>query len=132
MMASGLEKQLVRCDSGGAIPSFCNDTTVYRNVVSAYDNLWDSIEANSDLLRTEVWSWVYNNGFQNTLLRDLPAPGGAAQTESDIIQVISQDSPKLMWSVVESNSGIRSFEESGAEITEKSKNALFESFVHNL
>lgn len=71
------------------MPSFCNDTSVYGNVKTAYNNLWDSIEANSNLLRTEVWSWVYNNstGFQYTPLGVLPAPDGSAQTESDIVQV---------------------------------------------
>jgi len=86
-MASGLEKQLVRCNGTSPIPAFCNDTIVYPNAVTAYNNLWNSIEANAPLLRTEVWSWVYNNGFQYTPLGDLPAPGGAAQTESDIVQV---------------------------------------------
>lgn len=89
-MAAGLEKQLLRCnDTGTTMPSFCNDTSVYGNVKTAYNNLWDSIEANSNLLRTEVWSWVYNNstGFQYTPLGVLPAPDGSAQTESDIVQV---------------------------------------------
>ena len=85
-MASGLEKQLGRCNSSD-IPEFCNDASVYNNVVSAYNNLWNSIEANSNLLRTEVWSWVYDNGFQYTPLGDIPAPGGVPQTESDIVQV---------------------------------------------
>jgi len=87
MMASGLEKQLERCNGSSSQPEFCNDTRVYNNVKQAYNNLWDVIEANTDRLRTEVWSWVYNNGFQYTPLGDLPAPGGGSQTESDIIQV---------------------------------------------
>ena len=87
-MAAGLEKQLLRCKGTVDIPDFCNDTNVYGNVISAHNNLWNSIEANSDSLRTEVWSWVYNNGtFQYKPLGDIPAPGGAAQTESDIVQV---------------------------------------------
>jgi hypothetical protein len=88
MMASGLEKPLLRCNSSD-IPSFCNDSKVYGNVKSAYNNLWNSIEANSNLLRTEVWSWVYDNstGFKYTPLGVLPAPDGGAQTESDIVQV---------------------------------------------
>ena len=87
MMASGLEKQLLRCNSS-AMPSFCNDTSVYANVKLAYNNLWDSIEANSNLLRTEVWSWVYENStFKYTPLGILPAPDGGEQTESDIVQV---------------------------------------------
>ena len=88
-MASGLEKQIARCKGSAIAPAFCNDTSVYNNVVLAYNNLWDTIEANTDQLRTEVWSWVYNNGFQLTPLADLPAPDGAAQTESDIVQVIT-------------------------------------------
>jgi hypothetical protein len=87
MMASGLEKQLDRCNGSSGQPSFCNDTSVYNNARQGYNNLWDAIEANSAELRTEVWSWVYNNGFQFRPLGDLPAPGGGAQTESDIIQV---------------------------------------------
>jgi hypothetical protein len=95
MMAAGLENQLLRCnDTGNTSPSFCNDTSVYGNVKTAYNNLWDSIEANSAHLKTEVWSWVYNNstGFEYTDLGALPAPGGAAQTESDIVQVWSKRS----------------------------------------
>jgi hypothetical protein len=90
MMASGLEKQLSRCINSGTQPAFCNNTDVYNNVKQAYNNLWDVIEANSNLLRTEVWSWVYNNGFKYTPLGALPAPDGSAQTESDIVQVYYQ------------------------------------------
>lgn len=113
-MASGLEKQLVRCN-GSDVPNFCNDVSVYRNVISAYNNLWDSIEANQNSLRTEVWSWVYENGFQYKPLGDIPAPGGGAQTESDIIQVQRQNSPLLTFKVMEFNFGLCSFEKSGAE-----------------
>src|SRR5579859_450540 len=88
MMAAGLEKQLLRCNSTqGTAPSFCGESSVYTNVKTAYNNLWNSIEANANLLRTEVWSWVYNNGFKYTPLGALPAPDGSAQTESDIVQV---------------------------------------------
>ena len=87
MMASGLEKQLLRCNASAPIPAFCNDTSVYHNVRTAYNNLWNVIEANTALLGTEVWSWVYNGGFQVTPLANLPAPDGSAQTESDIVQV---------------------------------------------
>jgi hypothetical protein len=71
-------------------PSFCTDTTVYGNVKNAYNNLWNSIEANSNLLRTEVWSWVYDTSkeFVYTPLGVLPAPDGSAQTESDVVQVL--------------------------------------------
>jgi len=97
MMASGLEKQLLRCHGTANIPAFCNDTSVYGNIISAYNNLWNSIEANTNSLRTEVWSWVYNNGFQYTPLGDLPAPGGAAQTESDIVQVFLLEDCECWW-----------------------------------
>jgi hypothetical protein len=94
-MAAGLENQLLRCNvMGNTVPSFCNDTSVYGNVKAAYNNLWNSIEANSAHLKTEVWSWVYNNStrFVYTDLGALPAPGGSAQTESDIVQVQSEAS----------------------------------------
>jgi hypothetical protein len=78
MMSAGLEKQLLRCNGTGDHPDFCNITSVYGNVLKAYNNLWDSIEQVQSQLRTEVWSWVYHNGFVLTPLGDLPAPGGAA------------------------------------------------------
>jgi hypothetical protein len=89
MMSAGLEKQLLRCNGTGDHPDFCNNTSVYGNVLKAYNNLWDSIEQVQSQLRTEVWSWVYDNGFVLTPLGDLPAPDGAEQTESDIVQVCS-------------------------------------------
>ena len=105
MMAAGLEKQLLRCNdagvstgnsngnsnNGNSKPSFCTDKSVYGNVKNAYNNLWNSIEANSNLLRTEVWSWVYDTskGFVYTPLGVLPAPDGSAQTESDVVQVLA-------------------------------------------
>jgi len=90
MMASGLEKQLLRCNGTAPIPAFCNNTSIYGNVRTAYNNLWNTIEANTGLLGTEVWSWVYDKGFQVTPLANLPAPGGAEQTESDIVQVTNR------------------------------------------
>jgi len=113
MMAAGLEKQLLRCNGTANIPAFCNDTSVYGNVVSAYNNLWNSIEANSNQLRTEVWSWVYDNGFQYTPLGDLPAPGGAAQTESDIVQVCWFEKFPANIAVMEFDFGVCGIAESG-------------------
>jgi hypothetical protein len=101
-MSAGLEKQLLRCNGTGDHPDFCNNTNVYGNVLKAYNNLWDSIEQVQSQLRTEVWSWVYDNGFVLTPLGDLPAPGGAAQTESDIVQVYSFDGSRTdvqLWSL---------------------------------
>lgn len=113
-MASGLEKQLARCN-GTDMPAFCNDTSVYGNVLSAYNNLWNSIEANQDLLRSEVWSWVYNNGFIYKPLGDIPAPGGIPQTESDIVQVRFEKMKLLRCVVVELDIGFWSFEKPGVE-----------------
>lgn len=50
---------------------------MYGNVKNAYNKLWDVIEANSQLLSSEVWSWVYrDNDFQYTTLGKLPPPPG--------------------------------------------------------
>lgn len=97
MMAKGLELQMGRCEvttnfsmmkkSGGkgmakakakaAVPDFCTDDSIFENVKAAYNELWDSIEKNSDQLSTEMWSWVYQNGtYKVTQLTDLPAPPG--------------------------------------------------------
>ncbi|KAJ5106667.1 hypothetical protein N7456_003342 [Penicillium angulare] len=111
MMAKGLELQMGRCEvttnfsmmkkSGGkvmakakakaAVPDFCTDDSIFENVKAAYNELWDSIEKNSDQLSTEMWSWVYQNGtYKVTQLTDLPAPPGlSGQTESDIRQLWS-------------------------------------------
>ncbi len=89
MMARGLELQLSRCASSSA-PLFCSDQTVYPNVKTAYNTLWDSIEANSAHLSTEVWSWTYDNGmFKYIDLGALPPPPGSSPTESDIVQLWS-------------------------------------------
>ncbi|KAI1535309.1 hypothetical protein PtrCC142_003416 [Pyrenophora tritici-repentis] len=82
MMGAGLARQLDRCNSDH-IPDFCKDTTVHSNVVSAYNQLWSSIDANRDQLSHEVWSWTYDNGFKVTQLGDLTA------TESNIRQLWS-------------------------------------------
>ena len=89
MMARGLELQLARCLESD-MPKFCNDTTVYSNVKSAYNKLWDSIEANKAHLSTEVWSWTYSGDkFQYIDLGALPPPPGQSPTESDIVQLWS-------------------------------------------
>ena len=90
MMAKGLEYQLDRC-SNSPRPDFCTDKSTYGNVKSAYNALWDVVEANQAQLSTEVWSWVYkNNDFHVTPLGVLPSPPGVgAQTESDIRQLWS-------------------------------------------
>jgi hypothetical protein len=89
-MASGVEKQLDRCDSGDK-PDFCVDGVVYNNLREAYNVLWDVIEKNEDHMLDEVWSWVYENDqFKHVSLGSLPPPlgvGGVA--ESDIIQLWS-------------------------------------------
>ncbi|KAJ5246512.1 hypothetical protein N7468_001495 [Penicillium chermesinum] len=102
MMAKGLERQLGRCEvrimssrrssaKPAPAPGFCTDSSIYDNVVRAYNALWDSIEHNSAQLSSEVWSWVYRDGkFQVTQLASLPPPPGAGgQTESDIRQLWS-------------------------------------------
>jgi len=116
MMASGLEKQLLRCNNSSSAPTFCNDTSVYGNVKQAYNNLWNVIEANSNLLRTEVWSWVYNNGFQYTPLGELPAPGGGAQTESDIVQVLTPSILLTDYVALEFDITVLGFQESKFKI----------------
>ncbi|EXJ59025.1 hypothetical protein A1O7_06456 [Cladophialophora yegresii CBS 114405] len=99
MMAKGLERQLARCDStnttsaASATPAWCSDSSVYNNVLLAYNTLWDSIEANSAQLQGEVWSWRYNNRTGNFTTLPLgvlpPPPGVSAGTESDIRQLWS-------------------------------------------
>ena len=89
-MASGVEKQLDRCNSGEK-PDFCSDEVVYNNLKNAYNALWDVIEKNKDFLSDEVWSWVYENGqFKHASLGSLPPPPGVqGVAESDIIQLWS-------------------------------------------
>ncbi|KIW18373.1 hypothetical protein PV08_02661 [Exophiala spinifera] len=93
MMAKGLERQLGRCNGSSsssspssAVPSWCNDKSVYGTVKRAYNLLWDSIEANEAQLQGEVWSWTYSNGtgFVTTPLGVL-----SSGTESDIRQLWS-------------------------------------------
>lgn len=97
MMAKGLEQQLGRCptttttssrqdgcpNGKDSAPQFCADPTVFNNVKTAYNLLWDSIEANPQQLSQEVWSWGYNasnDTFEVVPLAVVPAPGGGSQT----------------------------------------------------
>lgn len=89
MMAKGFELQLDRCNSD-AVPDFCSNEIVSGNVKAAYNELWDSIEANAEHLSTEVWSWTYEDGkFKYIDLGALPPPEGVSPTESDIVQLWS-------------------------------------------
>lgn len=92
-MVVGLEKQLGRCSlvDSRRHPDFCYDEVVYKNVRSAYNALWDILEASKDFLSDEVWSWVYKDGkFQQTPLGSMEAPPGVEGiAESDIIQLWS-------------------------------------------
>ena len=83
MMAAGLERQLGRCGRD-AEPAFCGDSALYSKVKSAYNHLWDLIDANSANLAGEVWSWKYEGGkFVSTPL------GSFTATESDVVQLWS-------------------------------------------
>lgn len=58
----------------------------------AYNALWGVIEANSENLSTEVWSWTYDAGsdkFEYIDLGQLPPPAGVSPTESNIVQLWS-------------------------------------------
>lgn len=94
LVARGFETQLVRCvgpDSNGFTPAFCKDDSVYGALKAAYNRLWDVIEANTNLLQSEVWSWTFsNNEFKQVPLGVLPPPPGeGGGTESDIRQLWS-------------------------------------------
>lgn len=80
MMAKGFENQLERChDKYNKIPLFCRQKEVHRNVVQAYNVLWDSIEKNKQYLSSEVWSWVYRDEkFVQYPLGALPPQKGVA------------------------------------------------------
>jgi hypothetical protein len=104
-MASGLEKQLARCNTRREMkPDFCSNPVVYRNVKGAYNALWDSIEKNIDHLSDEVWTWVYEDGeFKHASLGSLPPPPGVGGiAESDVIQLWS-----LTFLAVKRNEGMR-------------------------
>jgi hypothetical protein len=66
------------------IVDFCNDSQLYGKVLSAYNGLWDTIDANRAQLSHEVWSWSYNGGqYQSVPL------GAITSTESNIRQLWS-------------------------------------------
>ncbi|KAF2403554.1 glycogen debranching enzyme [Trichodelitschia bisporula] len=89
MMAAGLERQLVRCDDASA-PNFCYDQTLHGKVKTAYNHVWDLIQANHAQLSSEVWSWVWRDGaFTVEALGNLPPAPGASPTESDVRQLWS-------------------------------------------
>lgn len=84
MMARGLEQQLGRCEgvsnTRDQAPAFCGDVSVYENVKTAYNTLWDTIEKNTAQLSQEVWSWVYSKGdFHATPLGVMPPPPGVGR-----------------------------------------------------
>lgn len=82
MMAKGLELQMNRCGSS-AVPAFCADSSVFDNVKTAYNVLWDSIEANTQYLSSEVWSWIYRNGHFDVV------PLGAISTQTGKFLLLS-------------------------------------------
>jgi hypothetical protein len=110
--AAGLERQLNRCGNSSSSsstttmttpPAFCSDAAVHFNVLAAYNHLWDTIEANTDILSSEVWSWVYEDGdFRFTPLGALPPPAGVSPTESNVRQLWS-----LTFLAVKRNLGLR-------------------------
>ena len=94
MTAAGLQRQLARCNnpssSASATPDFCTNEAVHSNLLSAYNHLWDLLEANAENLSSEVWSWVYSDGdFEFTPLGALPPPAGQNPTESNVRQLWS-------------------------------------------
>jgi len=89
MMAAGLERQLERCSSSSK-PAFCSNTALFNKVKAAYNHHWDLIEANTNQLSEEVWSWKFVNGkFQQVEFGSLSPPPGVSATESDIRQLWS-------------------------------------------
>lgn len=80
MLARGFELQLVRCDSKSP-PAFCTNDEVHKNVLLGYNTLWDSIEKNSAVLASELWSWEHVNGdFKYKSFGAFPPPAGVQST----------------------------------------------------
>lgn len=72
------------------------------NLKRAYNKLWDTIDANSQYLSSEIWSWVFRDGdFRFTPLGALPPPPGVNPTESNIRQLWS-----LTFLAVRRNEGV--------------------------
>jgi hypothetical protein len=83
MMARGLERQLGRCH-GLEGPDFCSDQELRGRVYSAYNRLWDVIEANEGILSGEMWTWRWEGD------KFVPVPfGDVTSTESNIQQLWS-------------------------------------------
>jgi hypothetical protein len=79
-MASGLERQLDRCNSDQK-PDFCGNDQVFGRVKEAYNALWDVLDANRDIISSEVWTWVYRDDeYVVTQLGALPPPPGVNPT----------------------------------------------------
>ncbi|KAM6504711.1 hypothetical protein FSOLCH5_015211 [Fusarium solani] len=106
LMAKGLERQLSRCPASDLkrasrdtdeVPAFCRNDGVYTALRRAYNVLWDVIEANSNQLQSEVWSWTYSTGrseksgsYRFSPLGVLPPPPGLSSgTESNVRQLWS-------------------------------------------
>jgi hypothetical protein len=62
---------------------FCYDEALHGKIMSAYNRLWDVIDANRDQLSHEVWTWKYEDGFRVEQL------GALTNTESNIRQLWS-------------------------------------------
>ncbi|KAJ5587046.1 uncharacterized protein N7459_002811 [Penicillium hispanicum] len=58
------------------IPAFCGEASIYHNVRSAYNKLWDSIVENAPQLSTEVYR---NELFQVMPLGVMPPPPGVSE-----------------------------------------------------
>lgn len=91
MLARGFELQLARCASSSLDPpAFCtsDEAAVHKNVLLAYNTLWDSIEKNRNVLASELWSWEYVDGdFKYKPYGAFPPPAGVQSTGTlDIVQ----------------------------------------------
>lgn len=62
---------------------FCS-TPLRQKVVSAYNQLWDTIEANTPQLSHEVWTWEYSGGKYAAV-----PLGAVTSTESNVRQLWS-------------------------------------------
>ena len=105
MTAAGLQRQLARCTSSfpSPPPDFCSNPSIHSKLLSAYNHLWDILEANASNLSSEVWSWTYSDGdFRFTPLGALPPPAGQNPTESNVRQLWS-----LTFLAVRRDEGLR-------------------------